>query len=73
LQKIEAWLRREQELDKLDPKVVQALARAVLRFVPADEDAQLRRATLAGAACECRSMLVRTRYRDCVPRLLQAR
>jgi hypothetical protein len=35
LQEIEARLRREPELDKLSPTVVEALARAVMRFVQA--------------------------------------
>ena len=39
LQEIEARLRREPELDQLSPKVVEALARAVMRFVRADEAA----------------------------------
>jgi hypothetical protein len=39
LQEIEARLRRERELDRLDPKVVEALARTVMRFVQADEAA----------------------------------
>jgi hypothetical protein len=39
LQEIEAKLRREPELDKLEANVVQALARAVMRFVRADEAA----------------------------------
>jgi hypothetical protein len=37
LQEAEARLRREPELNKLGPKVVEALARAVMRFVQADE------------------------------------
>jgi hypothetical protein len=36
LQEIEVRLRREPELDKLGPKVVEALARAVMRFVRGD-------------------------------------
>ena len=39
LQEIEARLRREPELDKLEANVVQALARAVMWFVQADEAA----------------------------------
>jgi hypothetical protein len=39
LQEVEARLRREAELDRLDPKVVEALARAVGRFVEGDEAA----------------------------------
>ena len=35
LQEIEAGLRREPELNKLSPTVVEALARAVMRFVQA--------------------------------------
>jgi hypothetical protein len=33
LQEVEARLRREPELDKLEPDVVEALARAVMRFL----------------------------------------
>jgi hypothetical protein len=42
VQEVEARLRREPELDKLEANVVQALARAVMRFVHADEAARLR-------------------------------
>jgi hypothetical protein len=42
LKEIETRLRREPEQDKLDPKVVDALPRAVMRFVHADEAARLR-------------------------------
>jgi hypothetical protein len=35
LQEVEARLRRERELDRLDPKVVEALANTVMRFVQA--------------------------------------
>jgi hypothetical protein len=34
--KFEARLRREPELHKLDPKVIEALARAVMRFARGD-------------------------------------
>jgi hypothetical protein len=43
LQEVEARLRRQPELDKLEADVVQALARAVMRILPADEGSQLRR------------------------------
>jgi hypothetical protein len=39
LKEIETRLCREPELEKLAPKVVQALARAVMRFVQSDEAA----------------------------------
>ena len=39
LKKIEARLRREPELDKLEANVVKALTRAVMRFVQAGEAA----------------------------------
>jgi hypothetical protein len=39
LKEIEARLRREPELDKLEANVVKALARAVMRFVQAGEAA----------------------------------
>ena len=39
LKEIETRLRREPELDKLEPEVVEVLARAVMRFVQAGEAA----------------------------------